>query len=39
MDARDFHRDNFPGNGKIEVILKIPLTRIGINLFNCWGVV
>ncbi|MFA4701190.1 NAD(P)-dependent malic enzyme [Pyrococcus kukulkanii] len=25
QDALDFHRNNFPGNGKIEVIPKVPL--------------
>ncbi|WP_367271958.1 hypothetical protein [Thermococcus sp.] len=27
MDARSFHRDNFSGNGKIEVITKVLFTR------------
>ncbi|WP_457743165.1 NAD(P)-dependent malic enzyme [Thermococcus sp.] len=38
MDARDFHRSNFPGNGKIEVIPKVPLTRETLPLAYTPGV-
>ncbi|CAD5245093.1 NAD(P)-dependent malic enzyme [Thermococcus camini] len=38
MDARDFHRDNFPGNGKIEVIPKVPLTKETLSLAYTPGV-
>ncbi|MEO2151632.1 MAG: NADP-dependent malic enzyme, partial [Thermococcus sp.] len=38
MDARDFHRGNFIGNGKIEVIPKVPLTRESLPLAYTPGV-
>jgi len=38
MDAREFHRGNFPGNGKIEVIPKVPLTRETLPLAYTPGV-
>ncbi|WP_456422924.1 NAD(P)-dependent malic enzyme, partial [Thermococcus sp.] len=38
MDAREFHRNNFPGNGKIEVIPKVPLTRETLPLAYTPGV-
>ncbi|WP_297513173.1 NADP-dependent malic enzyme [Thermococcus sp.] len=38
MDARDFHRGNFIGNGKIEVIPKVPLTRKTLPLAYTPGV-
>lgn len=38
MDARSFHMDNFPGNGKIEVIPKVPLTRETLPLAYTPGV-
>ncbi|NJE76471.1 NADP-dependent malic enzyme [Thermococcus sp. ES12] len=38
MDALNFHRNNFPGNGKIEVIPKVPLTRETLSLAYTPGV-
>ncbi len=38
MNPLDFHRDNFPGNGKIEVIPKVPLTRETLSLAYTPGV-
>lgn len=38
MDAKDFHRGNFIGNGKIEVIPKVPLTRETLPLAYTPGV-
>ncbi len=38
MDALNFHRDNFPGNGKIEVIPKVPLTKETLSLAYTPGV-
>ena len=38
MDARDLHRNNFPGTGKIEVIPKVPLTRETLPLAYTPGV-
>ncbi|AFL95463.1 NADP-dependent malic enzyme [Thermococcus cleftensis] len=38
MDARGFHRSNFIGNGKIEVIPKVPLTRETLPLAYTPGV-
>ncbi|NJE11359.1 NADP-dependent malic enzyme [Thermococcus sp. MAR1] len=38
MDTRDFHRDNFPGNGKIELIPKVPLTKETLSLAYTPGV-
>ncbi|WP_099209320.1 NAD(P)-dependent malic enzyme [Thermococcus henrietii] len=38
MDARDFHRGNFIGSGKIEVIPKVPLTRETLPLAYTPGV-
>ncbi|NJE60665.1 NADP-dependent malic enzyme [Thermococcus sp. 21S7] len=38
MNASNFHRDNFPGNGKIEVIPKVPLTRETLPLAYTPGV-
>ncbi|ASA78147.1 NADP-dependent malic enzyme [Thermococcus sp. 5-4] len=38
MDALNFHRNNFPGNGKIEVIPKVPLTKETLSLAYTPGV-
>ena len=38
MDALNFHRDNFPGNGKIEIIPKVPLTDGTLSLAYTPGV-
>ena len=38
MDALNFHRGNFPGNGKIEVIPKVPLTDGTLSLAYTPGV-
>ncbi len=32
MNPLEFHRDNFPGNGKIEVIPKVPVNRETLSL-------
>ncbi len=37
-DPLEFHRHNFPGNGKIEVIPKVPLTRKTLSLAYTPGV-
>ncbi|NJD98458.1 NADP-dependent malic enzyme [Thermococcus sp. LS1] len=38
MHPFDFHRNNFPGNGKIEIIPKVPLTRETLSLAYTPGV-
>ncbi|WP_297418869.1 NADP-dependent malic enzyme [Thermococcus sp.] len=38
MNPLDLHRNNFPGNGKIEVIPKIPLTKETLSLAYTPGV-
>jgi len=38
MDALNFHRGNFPGNGKIEIIPKVPLTEETLSLAYTPGV-
>ncbi|HDZ36422.1 MAG TPA: NADP-dependent malic enzyme [Thermococcus sp.] len=38
MDALNFHRGNFLGNGKVEIIPKVPLTRETLSLAYTPGV-
>lgn len=38
MDPLEFHRKNFPGNGKIEVIPKVPVNRETLSLAYTPGV-